>query len=231
MTTFNDYERQINDEAILRGEHRAWVGGLWEEMGQLQLEFLRGQGLQPGHTLLDVGCGALRGGIRFVEFLDTGHYAGLDINESLINAGHRELELAGLAGKKPLLLVDSEFKVSRFGMQFDFAIAQSVFSHLPVNHICACLLNMAHVLKPGGRFFVTFFEAPHAVHLQPITHQPGGVVSRYDRDPFHYSFAEFQWMADICGLTVGYIGDWSHPRDQRMLVFARKDTATHASSG
>lgn len=229
MTTFNDYERQINDAAILRGEHRAWVGGLWEEMGRLQLEFLLSQGLHPGNTLLDVGCGALRGGIRFVEFLEKGHYAGLDINESLISAGYRELELAGLADKQPRLLVDSEFKASRFGMRFDFAIAQSVFSHLPVNHICECLLNVAQVLEPHGRFFTTFFEAPHPVHLQPITHEPGGVVSRYDRDPFHYSFTEFQWMADICGLTVGYIGHWSHPRDQRMLVFARNDTAGAAT--
>lgn len=231
MNTFNDYERQINDDAILRGEHRAWVGGLWEEMGQLQLEFLRSQGLHRGSTLLDVGCGALRGGIRFVEFLERGNYAGLDINQSLIHAGYRELELAGLELKEARLLVDPEFNVSRFGTQFDFAIAQSVFSHLPVNHICQCLANVAAVLTPGGRFYATFFEAPHPVHLQPVTHEPGGVVSRYDRDPFHYAFAEFQWMADICGLAADYIGHWSHPRDQRMLVFARKDTAGAAGSG
>lgn len=231
MTTYNDYERQIDDEAILRGEHRAWVGGLWEEMGRLQLEFLRSQGLQPGHSLLDVGCGALRGGIPFVAFLEKGRYAGLDINQSLINAGYRELELAGLEEKEARLLVDPEFNVSRLGTLFDVAIAQSVFSHLPVNHICQCLVNVAAVLKPGGRFYATFFEAPRSVHLQPITHAPGGVISRYDRDPFHYSFAEMQWMADISGLTAGYIGDWSHPRDQRMLMFARKDMAGAAGRG
>ncbi|MEJ5992468.1 class I SAM-dependent methyltransferase [Ramlibacter sp. PS3R-8] len=219
MPTFNDYERQIDDDAIQRGEHRGWVGGLWEEMGRLQLEFLRSQGLQPHHSLLDVGCGALRGGIRFVEFLEPGQYAGLDINQSLINAGYHELELAGLELKQARLLVDPEFNVSRFGTQFDFVIAQSVFSHLPVNHICECLLNVAKVLKPDGRFFATFFEAPHPVHVEPITHAPGGVVTRYGKDPFHYSVAEFQWMADNCGLAVRHIGDWSHPRDQRMLVF------------
>jgi len=29
--------------------------------------------------------------------------------------------------------------------------------------------------------------APRSVHLAPIVHQPGGIKTEYDRDPFHYS--------------------------------------------
>lgn len=217
--TYNDYERQMSEESILAGDHRAWIGGLWDEMGQLQLDFLQKQGMRPHHSLLDVGCGALRGGVRFAKYLDAGNYAGIDINESLIKAGQHELALAGLNDKQVQLLVDPEFNFSRLGRTFDYAIAQSVFSHLPVNHICQCLANMAKVLKPGGCFFATFFEAPTSVHLQPISHHPGGIVTRYDRDPFHYSVAEFEWMAKVSGLSVRYIGDWGHPRHQHMLLF------------
>ncbi len=38
------------------------VGGLWDEIGQLQFDFLRAKGLLPRHKLLDFGCGSLRGG-------------------------------------------------------------------------------------------------------------------------------------------------------------------------
>ena len=53
----------------------------------------------PHHRLLDIGCGALRGGVHFVRYLEDGNYAGLDVNRSLIAAGHRELQSAGLHEK------------------------------------------------------------------------------------------------------------------------------------
>jgi len=77
----------MTQEEILSGAHRAWVGGMWDELGQLQLDFMMQNGLQPSHNLLDVGCGSMRGGVRFVEYLDVGNYCGIDINESLISAG------------------------------------------------------------------------------------------------------------------------------------------------
>ncbi|HEY7982454.1 MAG TPA: hypothetical protein VID19_13355, partial [Candidatus Eremiobacteraceae bacterium] len=37
--------------------HRAYVGGIWEEIGKLQFDFLVAHGLRPEHHLVDVGCG------------------------------------------------------------------------------------------------------------------------------------------------------------------------------
>ena len=59
--TVNAYGRQLTASEIAAKEHRAFVGGLWEEVGQLQFEFLRAQGLLPEHKLVDVGCRAMRG--------------------------------------------------------------------------------------------------------------------------------------------------------------------------
>src|SRR6185312_1001449 len=54
---------------------------------QFQMSFLRGQGLLPRHSLLDYGCGVLRGGIPLIRYLDAGNYVGLDIRaEALIAA-------------------------------------------------------------------------------------------------------------------------------------------------
>jgi Methyltransferase domain len=211
------YDRQLTPEEIIAGEHRAVVGGLWSEIGQLQFQFLRGNGLLPDHKLLDIGCGALRGGIQFVEYLDPGNYYGVDINASLVEAGKHELNREGLNSKQPHLLVNDRFDFDRFGTSFDFAIAQSVFTHLDMNRIIRCFVQARKVLKSDARLFATFFLAPSPGHIAPIKHEPGGIITNFDTDPFHYSFCEMEWLADISGLSARLIGDWNHPRNQMMI--------------
>jgi len=215
----NAYGRQLTQIEIDAKAHRDLVGGLWDEIGVLQINFMKEHGLAPGHDLLDVGCGALRGGIHFMRYLDSGRYYGMDINQSLIEAGKNEIHVAGLIDKQAHLLVNAKFEAHLFGKCFDYAIAQSVFTHLPINHIVRCLAEMRKVLKPTGIFFATFFEAPSAAYLDQITHTSGGIVTNYDADPFHYSFAEFEWMAKVTNMQVNLIGDWNHPRNQKMLAF------------
>src|SRR5262245_17052197 len=91
MVGVNEYHRALTDEEIRAGAHRDFVGGLWDEIGRLQFDFLVAHGLKPEHKLVDVGCGALRGGVHFIRYLKPGHYFGLDLNASLIKAGEREL--------------------------------------------------------------------------------------------------------------------------------------------
>ncbi|HET6545937.1 MAG TPA: class I SAM-dependent methyltransferase [Rhodanobacteraceae bacterium] len=215
----NTYWRALDAEAIRKGAHRELVGGLWEDIGRLQFDFLVAAGLQPRHRLLDVGCGALRGGVQFVRHLDPGRYCGIDANASLIEAGRQELAAAGLDGRGARLLADADFGVARFGERFEFALAVSLFTHLYLNHIQICLARVAAVLAPGGRFHATFFEAPAPAHLEPITQQPGGHVTHYAEDPFHQSFAELSALAGNAGLAAERIGDFGHPRGQRMIVF------------
>jgi SAM-dependent methyltransferase len=222
MQDINPYWKQLSDGEIAAGAHRGFVGGLWEELGRLQLDFLVSQGLQPHHTLVDIGCGALRGGLFFARYLAPGNYYGLDINASLIEAGKMELEKAGLRDRHPHLLVDDKFELSTFGVAFDFALAQSLFTHLCWNHILCCLSHTRQVLGPRGRFYATFFEAPSPVHLEPIMRTPGNMRTHYDRDPYHYAFAEIQVMARMTGWRVELLGEWGHPRSQSMLVFTRQ---------
>ena len=218
-TSMNLYGRQLSPEEIEAGMHRDFVGGLWDEIGQLQLSFLVAMGLKPSHTFVDVGCGALRGGVHFLRYLETGKYHGIDINPSLIEAGRHELVVAGLQSKAANLIADGEFSIARFGVFFDFGIAVSVFTHLPFNSIVRCLRRVADSLAPGGVFFASYFPAHLPCHLSPLLHEPSGVRTYFDQDPFHQSVAEFQWMADVSGLSLEVIGDWGHPRGQQMLAF------------
>lgn len=218
------YGRELTPEEIAAGVHREMVGGMWEELGRLQLEFLQRQGLTPQSTLLDLGCGCLRAGIHFVRFLERGRYYGIDVNASLIRAGlEQELPRAGLAGHltPDHLLVNDAFEGWRFGVPFDYALAQSVFTHLPAADIGSALREMARCVRPGGRFYATFFEATGTAAPESLLHERGGITSFRDRDPFHYRFR------DLAGLCAGlpwnpvYLGDWGHPRDQRMIRFER----------
>ena len=217
----NVYGRQLSPAEIETREHRNLVGGLWEELGTLQFNFLKDHGLQPHHQLVDVGCGALRGGLHFIRYLDAGHYYGIDINASLIEAGKRELDQEQLGCKSPHLLVNDKFELGSFATTFDCAIAVSVFTHLPMNHIVRCLAEVRKSLRAEAHFYASYFEAPARAWLEPLQHSPGGIVTNYDADPYHYSFAEFESLAAIAQMKVERIGAWGHPRDQRMLSFSR----------
>ena len=67
--------------------HREEVGGLWDKIGKLQFNFLKKMGLKPEYYFLDVACGSLRGGIHFIDYLESGHYFGIDKDKELLEAG------------------------------------------------------------------------------------------------------------------------------------------------
>ena len=219
MSGVNSYGEELSESDILQNKHRDFIGGKWEEIGQLQYNFMLSQGLQPQHKLADIGCGCLRGGIHFIRYLETQNYYGLDLNASLITAANHEIKLAQLEAKKPQLLVNDKFELDRFGQKFDFMLSISVFTHLPMNIIIRCLSEVQKNLAPDGKYYSTFFAAPSSAHTAQIAHQPGGITTNYDTDPFHYSLEEMSFMARIVGLEVNLIGQWQHPRNQQMLEF------------
>jgi hypothetical protein len=70
------------------GYHR-YVGGYWDQLGLLQFEFLKKQGLQPNHVFLDIACGSLRGGRFFIPYLDPGNYLAVEKEATLVEAGRQ----------------------------------------------------------------------------------------------------------------------------------------------
>ena len=172
--------------------------------------------------LLDVGCGPLRGGVHFIRYLEIGHYVGVDKNAAVLDAA-REVELPryGLRDREPTLVAMENFDFPSLGRTFDYAWAQSVFTHLPLNSIIRCLMNVERVLVDGGRFYATFYENERGkFNLDPIR-QSAQVTSYFDRDSYHYDVGAFQWICASTSLTVRYLGGWNNPRNQKMLVFTR----------
>lgn len=208
--------------AVASGDHRGVIGGNWEQIGMLQFDYLKNHGLEPNHRLLDIGCGSLRGGVHFINYLEPGNYWGIDINQSLLDAGwEHELGPAGLQSRQPqdqLVQLD-DFQFDRLGTSFDMAIAQSLFSHMNFNNIRRCLRSLEPLLASGGKFFATIFTVPADHDLEEPCPQLDTVVSHSVRDPFHYRVADMAHAAEGLDLTATFLGDWDHPRNQKMVVF------------
>ena len=206
--------------------HRGTVRGtdaFWDYLGKLQLDYLVEQGLRPSNYVLDVGCGPLRAGVHFIGYLEPGHYAGVDKRaDTLERAREVELPRYGVEDKDPLLFVNGAFEFSKLGREFDYAIAQSVFTHLPINTIVRCLVEMAKVLAPGGRFYATIYENPQGKTYLGEIQQSERVVSYPDRDKYHYDLDTLRCACQGTGLVMSYLGDWEHPDNQKMVVFTRE---------
>lgn len=215
-----DYEEEFTPAQIARGRHRRRVGGLWDEMGELQLRFLRERGMLPQHRLLDVACGSLRGGVKFVDYLEPGHYYGIDINDSLIEAGyHQELSPAQRERLPRVNLRCTDRFECDFGVPFDYAMAQSLFTHVSLNHVRLCLYRLGKVMPPGGRFFATYFGAPVTHPLDGVRPSKKGLWT--ERNPYFYYEGDLRWAARCTGWQVRFIRDWGHPRGQLMAEFRR----------
>jgi len=226
LSTINTYynEKRV-DKAAKAGRHRGQIGGLWNEIGQLQFEYLRDHGVSPAMRLLDVGCGCLRGGIHFVRYLNAGNYYGIDLSQSLLDAGYDiELKKLGLHTKIPRenLRQSGDFDASPFGVSFDAALALSLFTHLPLNHIRLCLDRLGDVMTVGAQFFATAFMLPSdGTWRQEYHHSPGTIVTHPDRDPYHYQPADIEYACHGLPWKLLRIEDWNHPRNQSMCVFER----------
>ena len=191
-------------------DHREYVGGLWDEIGALQLRFLIERGLQPSDVLLDVACGSLRGGVHFVRYLDVGNYLGIDKEQTLIDRGV-ELELGAelYETKRPELVVNDSFDFSSFSKRPDVSLAQSLFTHLSTDAIALCLTSLRAFVEPGHSFYATYFDGDST----------GNPDRSHDHGRFAYTSAELGMFGARAGWKTDSIGDWGHPRGQKMMLF------------
>jgi hypothetical protein len=219
-----DYQGKIfTEEEIAQGKHRKFIGDRWDNHGQRQLAYLQKQGLKPGHRFCDIGSGCFRAGRHLIDFLDSGNYFAIDANASLLQTGY-DLELTdGQRAKFPLanLRMTDRFDVD-FGVGFDFAIAQSVFSHINLNLMRLCLHRAGKAMVPGGRFFATFYEAPDDRPIDAVIRKEGHRPMFHERNTYWYYRSDLTWIADPAVWTARYIGDWGHPAGQVMMEYTRK---------
>jgi hypothetical protein len=195
--------------------HRDYVGGQWLEVSRLQIDFMIRMGLKPEYVLLDIGCGALRGGVDFISYLHAEHYLGLDSEDRLIQLGIKEeLGRRLLKLKYPEFVVSRRFEFEKFSKKPDFAIAHSLFTDLGEADIRLCLEKLRSFANPGCRLYATYFIADPRFTAD--------TSNRNAHKGFSYSRQIVEDFGDKAGWTTNYIGEWGHPENQMMVEYVAK---------
>ncbi len=202
------------EKGIKKMGHRNYVGGYWDEIGSLQFRFLLKNGLRPEDIFLDIACGSLRAGVHLIPYLNKGNYLGMDKEKNLIKLGlEKELEQKWIQLKEPTFVVSANFKFQKFEKKPNFAIAQSLFTHLPSSLIHTCFRNLREHFDENGLFFATYFISPTRT-INPKEAHSHGI--------FHYTIEEAKNFGIANGWDVDVIGDWGHPRNQQIFKYTPK---------
>jgi SAM-dependent methyltransferase len=185
----------------------------WLALGAMQFDYLVGHGLRPEHRMLEIGCGNLRGGWRFIRHLEPGHYHGIDISPDILIAAQATLSEYGLQAKLPHLTPVRDLTFAFLPDDaFTVVHAHSVFSHSPIEVIDECLAHVGRVLAPGGFFDFTFDRTEGAEH-------------HVLREDFYYRTETLVALAEEHGLAARFMEDWEKlPHGQSKIRVTRADS-------
>lgn len=209
---------QFGEDQVIGGNHyRSWVGppNYYDLVGVTQFNLLTLFGMRETSTLLDIGCGSLRGGRFSITYLRPGHYFGLDPEDWSVQEGlqaHFGEEMA--RRKKPTFVYDSDYQFTKFDRKFDFLMAHSIFTHAPESQIKQCLKEAAKVMVPDSIFLATFFESLDGTDYAGKEWLYPDIV-RYKKSTIS-SFVE-----DVGGLECQHF-DWPHPFNQKWIAVTLK---------
>lgn len=191
----------------------ALVGGDAARMGPWQRELLIRLGLAPRDTLLDLGCGTLRGGLHLIQFLDSDRYTGVDPHPHLLAIGRELVMRAGLDDRRPALTELATLDAS--GSTYDWVLTQSVLNHLDEDQIVATIRRVSQVLGVTGRWVSTvLFDAtvPRVRVGEAHGHRPR---------EFWWSRVNPVWLTEVMqaqGLTWHVVAGADHPRGMEVFV-------------
>ena len=141
--------------------YKSFVGprNKYDISSALQFNLLTTLGLREHHSLLDLGCGSLRGGKLFIPYLLTGNYFGLEPEKWLVEEGIRnEIGKDQIKLKNPTFINNYNFDLSLCKRNFDFILAQSIFSHASSYQIEKCILEIKRKMKPTSIFVATYMK-------------------------------------------------------------------------
>ncbi|MCX4905222.1 class I SAM-dependent methyltransferase [Streptomyces sp. NBC_00878] len=188
----------------------------WTQIGLMQFDYLVRHGLKPEHRMLEIGCGNLRAGRLFIDYLENGHYYGIDISPDILIAAQDTLVQEGLQARLPHLTLTDDLTFAFLpDAHFDVVHAHSVFSHSPPDVIEECFAHVGRILAPGGFFDFTFDRTEGREHQ--VLHED-----------FYYRTETLVELAGKHGLSARFMDDWETlpHRQSKMRV-----TVSHTAGG
>lgn len=213
-------ERTSNDQEDLGlglkpgdPQYRAYVGPPedYDLISAMAFNLLTTLGLRQHHSLLDIGCGSLRIGRLLIPYLNSGKYVGIEPNKWLVDEGiKRELGETLLQIKRPTFFFsDSPETIAQPKIAFDFALAQSIFSHCGLDLIKAWLSAISRSLAQNGALIATFL----------IGEEDSSRTGWIYPDCVNYRPITLERSAEDVNLRFEIL-DWKHPRQTWALFSA-----------
>jgi ubiquinone/menaquinone biosynthesis C-methylase UbiE len=141
------YDRVV--QLILLGREQA--------MRQMTVDLAQ---LQPGETVLDVGCGT--GTVTLLakaQVGETGKVHGIDAAPQMIAVARHKAAQRGLAIDFQVGLIE---QLAFPDHSFDVVLSSMMMHHLPDDVKRQGLAEIARVLNPGGRLLILDFKRPRA---------------------------------------------------------------------
>lgn len=215
----NKYKKLVFLENIVKQPNYK-TQRVWTEHQEMQVDFLHSRGFCSSSNVLDIGCGALRLGVKLIPELDTGWYFGQDINIQVLELGRKVLEDYGVDSSRFTLMDSDAFDLSLVDRNIDIAFSNSVFSHLDLNSIFICLRSVREKIKPTGVYYSTFFKVANEEWTSPHPRNKWGREFKTypNRDPYHYPEALLSLLAKEAGFEMSLAEDYGHPT-QTMACF------------
>jgi SAM-dependent methyltransferase len=196
-------------------QYRAYVGPPedYDLIAAMTFNLLTTLGLRQHHSLLDIGCGSLRIGRLLIPYLNRGKYFGLEPNEWLVEEGiRRELGQSVVEIKHPtFFLTDSPTNIAKAETTFNFAVAQSIFSHCGLDLIKDWLSAISCSLAQDGALVATFL----------IGEEDSARTGWIYPECVNYRPATLERAAKDVNLRFEIL-DWKHPRQTWALFAAPK---------
>lgn len=184
--TFSEYFDAFHVPRILEGHKHHSLGrvlseGDWRTKGQAPFELicriyteLTGTSvLARDLTVCDYGCGTLRVGAHFIDYLEPGHFIGLDVSAQLIEMG-RQMHADLLQDKSPYLATSKAGIAQAAEMAPDLLFAFNVVCHIHPDEEETFYDNLHRLLaKPGAIALLQVIE-----HDPPLRYRESGWANR-----------------------------------------------------
>jgi SAM-dependent methyltransferase len=149
-------EEPTEEQALRRA-----IGDPNDAIGPIQRGIVIRAGLQPGHSLIDVGCGCGQLAAAIESYLSNGSYLGTDVVPQFVDFASRRIK-----SKSFRFSVVEGLTIPAHDESADMVTMFSVLTHLHQAESYRLLREATRTLRPGGTIVASFLEFGCPDHWQ-----------------------------------------------------------------
>lgn len=152
----------------------------FHKRGRQQFDWFLRRNLRRGMMCIDYGCGSLRVGQHFIEYLDAGRYLGLDIIDSFYRDGLAMIAGRVIARSQPRFLVISAEALRRArAAKADLIFSTAVIQHVPPQELSRFFGNIIGLMHDTSTAIVHFKSATATARIgaNAWVHSPASLIS------------------------------------------------------